>query len=445
MQEEQLTSFFRRAGDLVSLAVGNALNGKREHLKRARDDCVRANAILDLLKLDLAPGSPTQLQIETASDMLAYQIGMLEHLIGGGDEKADIATTPPHASTIPKVTPEVGLQGPSSLALNLPGMNVPRFKFTDIVGNSFAKQILHENVVLPLTLSLEAKKKLFAGRIRRGTGSILLYGPPGTGKTLLAQAAATESNAMFFNVRPSDLLSKYQGDSERFLKQLFQEARSVDRSVIFFDEFDSIAVVRGSDDGAQSRRILSELLLQMTNQKQISQQLEGLVSDLTNAMMLDGPSQQLHSENDNHGNDTELHCISAEETTPRGCLGKGLAIIAATNRIDDIDDAVLRRFEVKCLIDLPDITQRIALIANFNSDIDHNLSERDMQFIAEQTDGWSGSEIETLAREASLAPLRFVFPYYGSADNNANLQSIKLRSVELNDYINILKSDHQST
>jgi len=220
------------------------------------------------------------------------------------------------------------------------------------------------------------------------------------------------------------------------LKQLFNEARATDRAVIFFDEFDSIAVVRGNDDGAQSRRILSELLLQMTAQKQISQQFETHVSDLTSAMIRDF---------DDDDDLIDGNVDSPPSQSKKMLAGRGLAIIAATNRIDDIDDAVLRRFEVKCLIDLPDTAQRIALVANFNSDIDHNLSQRDMQFIADQTEGWSGSELETLAREASLAPLRCIFPYCGGPMNplesNLKIQSIKLRPVELSDYFNILKSD----
>ena len=91
-----------------------------------------------------------------------------------------------------------------------------------------------ENIVLPLTLSKEKAAEMFQG-IRAGSGNVLLYGPPGCGKTMLMQAAAKEAGAKFYSIRPSDVLSKYQGESERFLSNLFASARSQTRAVIFFD------------------------------------------------------------------------------------------------------------------------------------------------------------------------------------------------------------------
>lgn len=141
-------------------------------------------------------------------------------------------------------------------------------KFEDIVGQQAAKQALLENVVYHFTLSDEIKKMLFTG-IRAGGGNVLMFGPPGTGKTMLAQATACESMAAFFAVNPSEILSKYQGESEKYMKNLFKKAHTVPRAIIFFDEFDAIAMTRGgADEGAQGRRLLAELLLQLTEWKQ---------------------------------------------------------------------------------------------------------------------------------------------------------------------------------
>ena len=106
--------------------------------------------------------------------------------------------------------------------------------FDQIIGCDEAKQSLYENVILPFTVSAETKAKLFTG-ITRGSSNIILHGPPGTGKTMLVEATACEAGAKLFVIRPSDILSKYQGESEKQLQSVFVRARQCKRAIIFFD------------------------------------------------------------------------------------------------------------------------------------------------------------------------------------------------------------------
>ncbi|CAM9237277.1 unnamed protein product, partial [Ectocarpus fasciculatus] len=131
--------------------------------------------------------------------------------------------------------------------------------FDSLVGNAAAKRALFEHVVLPLKLSEEARGSLFVG-LRSAGNNVLLHGPPGTGKTTIAQAASQEAGAAFYSVVPSSILSKYQGESERVLHQLFDDAKKTKPSVIFLDELDALAPSRDAQDDVQTRRLLAEIL-----------------------------------------------------------------------------------------------------------------------------------------------------------------------------------------
>lgn len=147
---------------------------------------------------------------------------------------------------------------------------VPNVKWDDVAGLESAKDALKEAVILPVKFP-----HLFTGK-RTPWRGILMYGPPGTGKSYIAKAVATEAKATFFSVSSSDLVSKWMGESERLVKQLFAMAREAKPSIVFIDEVDSLCGSRGEGESEASRRIKTEFLVQM----------QGVGSDDTGVLVL---------------------------------------------------------------------------------------------------------------------------------------------------------------
>ena len=133
----------------------------------------------------------------------------------------------------------------------------PNIKWDDVSGLESAKEGLKEAVIMPVKFP-----QLFKGA-RKPWAGILLYGPPGTGKSFLAKACATECDSTFFSISSSDLVSKWQGESERLVKNLFELAREKKPSMIFIDEVDSLCGKRTEGENESSRRIKTEFLVQM--------------------------------------------------------------------------------------------------------------------------------------------------------------------------------------
>jgi len=174
-------------------------------------------------------------------------------------------------------------------------------KWTDVAGLDQAKASLQEAVILPIKFP-----QLFTGE-RKPWRGILLYGPPGTGKSYLAKACATEADGTFFSISSSDLVSKWLGESERLVKQLFKLAGENKPAIIFVDEIDSLCGSRSEGENETSRRIKTEFLVQMNGV----------------------------------GNDNE-----------------GILVLGASNVPWELDAAIRRRFEKRIYIPLPDIHAR---------------------------------------------------------------------------------------
>ncbi|PGH00318.1 hypothetical protein AJ79_08249 [Helicocarpus griseus UAMH5409] len=235
----------------------------------------------------------------------------------------------------------------------------------DVSGLEVAKSALKEAVVYPFL-----RPDLFSG-LREPARGMLLFGPPGTGKTMLARAVATESHSTFFSVSASSLTSKWHGESEKLVRALFGLAKFLAPSIIFVDEIDSLLSARSASGEAEtSRRTKTEFLIQW--------------SDLQRAAAGREQSEKEKKEGD-----------------PSRVL-----VLAATNLPWDIDEAARRRFVRRQYIPLPEDEVRKMQLERLLSHQKHELSEEDIAELVRVTDGFSGSDITALAKDAAMGPLR---------------------------------------
>jgi len=218
-----------------------------------------------------------------------------------------------------------------------------------VAGLDGAKEALKEAVLLPIKFP-----HLFVGK-RQPWKGILMYGPPGTGKSYLAKAVATEANSTFFSVSSSDLVSKWMGESERLVKQLFAMARENKPSIIFIDELDALCGPRGEGESEASRRIKTEMLVQM----------------------------------DGVGKDSQ-----------------GVLVLGATNIPWQLDTAIRRRFQRRVHISLPDIAARTTMFKIAVGETPHTLKAEDFRELAKLADGYSGSDITIAVQDALMQPVR---------------------------------------
>lgn len=225
----------------------------------------------------------------------------------------------------------------------------PNVLWDDIAGLDAAKDALKEAVILPVKFP-----QLFTGN-RKPTLGILLYGPPGTGKSYLAKAVATEANLTFFSVSSLDLVSKWMGESERLVKQLFTMARENKPAIIFIDEVDALCGPRGEGESEALRRIKTELLVQMN----------GVGNDLA-----------------------------------------GVLVLGATNIPWQLDAAVRRRFERRIYIPLPDVEARKRMFELNIGSVSCECTTQDLRALAEMTDGYLGHDIAVVVRDALMQPIR---------------------------------------
>jgi transitional endoplasmic reticulum ATPase len=265
----------------------------------------------------------------------------------------------------------------------------PDVSWDEVGGLDNVKRELQEAVEWPMKYPTLYTK--LGHRMPRG---ILLHGPSGTGKTLMAKAVATESEANFISVRGPELLSKWVGESERGIREIFRRARQASPCVIFFDEIDSIAPIRGvGGETAVTERVVSQLLTE----------LDGIES---------------------------LH---------------GVVVLAATNRADMIDTALLRpgRFDKIILVPLPDKegrkkileinTKEIPVVRESMTNGMKNPDYVDIEKIAEVTDGMSGADVASIANTAvSLVIHEFLdkYPDQKEAEKQATEAKVTMRHFE---------------
>ncbi|CAI1980491.1 hypothetical protein SEUBUCD646_0E01310 [Saccharomyces eubayanus] len=239
----------------------------------------------------------------------------------------------------------------------------------DIAGLESAKYSLKEAVVYPFL-----RPDLFRG-LREPVRGMLLFGPPGTGKTMLARAVATESRSTFFSISASSLTSKYLGESEKLVRALFAIAKKLSPSIVFVDEIDSIMGSRNNEnENESSRRIKNEFLVQW--------------SSLSSAAAGSNKNEGTGSNNNNDEDDTRV------------------LVLAATNLPWSIDEAARRRFVRRQYIPLPEDQTRYVQLKKLLSYQKHTLTDLDFDELVKITEGFSGSDITSLAKDAAMGPLR---------------------------------------
>ncbi|MBY8997087.1 MAG: CDC48 family AAA ATPase [Candidatus Thorarchaeota archaeon] len=234
-------------------------------------------------------------------------------------------------------------------------VTIPNVTYEDIggVGKELVK--IREMIELPMK-SPELFKRLGIAPPK----GVLLHGPPGTGKTLIAKAVANESGASFKVINGPEIMSKFYGESEQKLREAFEEAEKNAPSIIFIDELDSIAPKRADVTGEVERRVVAQLLALMD-----------------------------------------------------GLAGRGqVIVIGATNRVDDVDEALRRpgRFDREIEIGVPDVDGRLEIlhIHTRSMPIEEDV---DLESLAAKTHGFVGADLSALAREAAMQALRRVLPH----------------------------------
>jgi spastin len=261
------------------------------------------------------------------------------------------------------------------------GQNI---RFVDIAGQEKAKQALNELVILPAL-----NPGLFTG-LRAPIKGLLLFGPPGNGKTMLAKAVSMEASCRFFNISAASLTSKYVGEGEKLVRALFAVATYLQPSIIFIDEIDSLLHERKDNDHEASRRLKTELLTQM----------DGMQSNNQDRVL----------------------------------------VMGATNRPFELDNAALRRFPKRIYIGLPDLATRISMMNKLLTSQPHLLSSFDIRSLATLTDGYSGSDLTALAKDAALGPIR-----ERTVEDLKKMTACGIRPLNFNDFKQSVSKIRQST
>jgi transitional endoplasmic reticulum ATPase len=268
-------------------------------------------------------------------------------------------------------------------------IEVPNVKWTDIGGLAEVKEELQEAIEWPLKYP-----EIFAHMNTAPPKGVLLYGPPGTGKTLLAKAVANESEANFISIKGPEVLSKWVGESERAVREVFRKARQAAPTIIFFDELDSITPVRGT--GLSSSQVTERVI------SQILTELDGL-----------------------------------EEL-------KDVVVIGATNRLDIVDPALLRpgRFDRLLEVPVPDLDARKQIL-RIHLEKKPLAEDVKIDILAEKTEGYTGADLAALANTTAMLVIKEHITKSKTLEKaKENLKDLK---ISMKDFEKTLKKMKPST
>ncbi len=262
-------------------------------------------------------------------------------------------------------------------------VEVPDVKWDDVGGLENIKEELKEAVEWPLKYS-----DIFKKANTNPPKGILLYGTPGTGKTLLAKAVASQTGVNFISVKGPSLISKFVGESERAIRDVFKTAKQAAPTILFFDEIDSLVPKRGSggSDSQVTERVISQFLTEMDGIEEL----------------------------------------------------KGVVVLAATNRIDLIDPAILRsgRFDLLLELPIPDEETRLKIfeIHTKNKPLDKDV---DLKRLSKETDGMVGSDIEFICRKASILAIKEFLSQ--STEDRAQKTEFKISKRHFEEAVKLIK------
>ncbi|KAH8894049.1 ATPase family AAA domain-containing protein 1 [Thozetella sp. PMI_491] len=252
---------------------------------------------------------------------------------------------------------------------------------------------LKESIIYPLTMP-----HLYShgGALLAAPSGVLLYGPPGCGKTMLAKAVAHESGANFINLHISTLTEKWYGDSNKLVRAVFSLATKLQPAIIFIDEIDAVFGTRRSDEHEASGMVKAEFMT-----------------------LWDG-----------------LTSTNSSGTPAR------IVVLGATNRINDIDEAILRRMPKQFPVPLPGTEQRRRILQLVLGDTKRDSDNFDLDFIAKVTAGMSGSDIKEACRDAAMVPMReYIREHRASGAAMSSVNPERVRGVRTQDFFGRPRDD----
>jgi len=275
-----------------------------------------------------------------------------------------------------------------SIAMDVVAPEDIRVSFEDIGGLGEIIEELKESVIYPLTMP-----QLYSSTssLLSAPSGVLLYGPPGCGKTMLAKALAHESGACFINLHISTLTEKWYGDSNKLVNAVFTLARKLQPAIVFIDEIDAVLGTRRSGEHEASGMVKAEFMTHW----------DGLTS--ANSM---GEPQRV-------------------------------VVLGATNRIQDIDEAILRRMPKKFPVSLPPAAQRLRILALVLKDTKVDRDNFDLEYLVAAMAGMSGSDIKEACRDAAMVPVReLIRQKRASGQQISSVNPREVRGLQTSDFFN---------